>query len=229
MFRARHDEDFQTLRFLHSQFVQTKNYPAALLCLDLAFDSTLPSQGDAMIDPGPELSLHFAYFELLDLLRQEDSLDPGSMRQKVFAFRPHEDGRFFIPEKGFLYKVFATRPGIVQENGGCVVDHEELKRVLDHEIPEYIRFRAQQQHNTCCRKLGADPCILMVTRGECTRHDCQLQHTRPKKMAASWFNARVQSVLTEIRILNLAGFHPKGVIVYVLFRVSAQRSLTKSE
>ena len=200
-----------------------------MLFRSLAFDSTLPSQNNAMSDPTPELPLHFAYFELLDLLRREDSLDPGSMRQKVFAFRPREDDRFFVPENGFLHKIFATQLGVVQESGGCVVAHEELRRVLDHEIPEYIRFRAKQQHNACRRKLGPNPCMAMVTRGECTKRDCQFQHTRPEEMAVSWFNVPVQSVLTEIRILNLAGFHPKRVIVYVLFGVSAQRSLTKSE
>ena len=229
MFRARHNEDFKTLRFLHPQFIRAKNYPAALLCLDPAFDSTLPSQDNATADPTSELPLHFAYFKLLDLLRREDPLDPGSIRQKVFAFRPREDDRFFVPENGFLHKVFVARPGIVQENGGCVVTHEELRRVLDHEVPEYIRLRARQQHNACRRKLGAGPCMAMVTKGKCTRYDCQFQHTRPEKMTASWFNVRIQSVLTEIRILNLAGFHPNGVILYVVFRVSAQRSLTKSE
>jgi hypothetical protein len=32
----------------------------------------------------------------------------------------------------------------------------------------------------------------------------------------SWFNACIRSVLMEIQILNLAGFHPKGVMTYVL-------------
>ena len=230
MFKARHDKDFKTLCFLHPQFVQTRDYPAALLCLDLAFDSTLPSQSNPRVDPGPELPLHFAYFGLLDLLRREDSLATGSMRQKVFAFQPREDDRFFVPENVFLWhKIFATRPGIAQESGGCVVAHEELRRVLHHEIPEYIGIRAKQQHDACRRKLGTDPCMVMVTRGECTRHDCQFQHPRPEKMTGNWFNARVQSVLMEIRILNLTGFHPKGVVVYVLFQMSAQRGLTKSE
>ena len=229
MFKARHDEDFKTLCVLHPQFIRAKNYPAALLCLDLAFNSTLPSQDGATVDPGPELPLHLTYFELLDLLRREDSLDPGSMRQKVFAFQPREDDRFSVPENGFLHRIFATRLGIVQENGGCVIAHEELRRALNFEISEYIRVRARQQHNAYRRKLGADPCMGMVTKGECTRNDCHYQHIRPEKMTVSWFNTRIQSVLTEIRILNLTGFHPEGVIVYVLLRIFAQQSLTKSE
>ena len=216
MFRARHKGDFKPLRFLHALFIQAEDYPAALLCLDLIFPSTLPLQGTTIIDPGPDLLLHFAYFQLLDRLRREDCLDPGSMRQKVFAFQSREDDRFFIPAKGFLHKIFALRLETVQEQGGCVVTHDELRRVLDQEIPEYIHLRAKQQHNAYHRKLGSVPCVTMVTVGECPRKDCQFQHTRPEEMTTSWFNARIRSVLLEIRILNLAGFHPKGVIMCAL-------------
>ena len=212
MFRARHEDDFKTLQFLHPRFTQAENCAAALLCLDPTFFSTLPPQGTATVDHGPNLLLHFTYFELLDRLRREDLLDPGSMRQKVFAFQSHEDGKFFIPANSFLHTVVEPGPETAQEQGGLVITHEELGRVLDREIPEYIRLRAKQQHAAYCRRLGSHPCMGVVIRGECSREDCQLQHS---KMTVSWFNARVRSVLMEIQILNLAGFHPKSVIMCV--------------
>ena len=213
MFRARHKGDFKTLQFLHPQFTQAENYAAALLCLDPTFVSTLSLQGTTTVDHGPELLLHFTYFELLDRLRREDLLDPGSMRQKAFAFQSREDDRFFIPGNSFLHAVFAPRPDTVQEQGGCIVTHEELRRVLDREIPEYIHLRAKQQHNAYRRKLGSYPCMAMVTRGECSMQDCQFQHP---EITVGWFNSCIQSVLMEIRVLSLAGFHPKGVITCVL-------------
>lgn len=215
MFRARYNSDSKTLCSLHPQFIKAKNYPAALLCLDQTFSSTLPLHGTAVVDPGPAISLNFAYFELLDRLRREDNLDPGSMRQKIFAFQTREDDRFFIPTNSFLHIVFSLKPDALQEKGGCIVTHQELKHALDREIPEYIRLRAKDQHNAYRRKLGADPCIPMATRGECSKQDCPFQHIRPEKITAAWFNARVRSVLTEIRLLNLTGFHPRGVIVFV--------------
>ena len=218
MFRARLDSDFNTLRSLHSHFIQTENHPAALLCLDPTFMSTLPQQGILTADPGPELSLHFSYFELLDRLRREGSLNPGSMRQKVFAFQSRESDRFFVPINCFLYAVFAPRQETVQEKDGCVVAHEELRRVLELEISDYIHLRAKNQHRAYRRRLATDPCLAFVARGEyseCSRRDCQFQHIRPEKMTISWFNARIRSVLMEIRILNLAGFHSKGVILCV--------------
>ncbi|KAF9647525.1 hypothetical protein BDM02DRAFT_3187952 [Thelephora ganbajun] len=214
MFRARHKGDFEALRVLYPQFIEAENYAAALLCLDLTFIPTLPPHGVAIVDAESELSFHLAYFELLDRLRREDRLDSGSMRQKVFAFQPREDDRFFIPANSFLRAVFIPKPDIAQEKGGCVVTHEELRHTLDREIPEYIYLRAKQQHNTYRRRLGAAPCLMMVARGECPKPDCQFQHIRPERITASWFNARIRSVLMEIRILNLAGFHPKGVIVH---------------
>ena len=210
MFRARYQNDFKTLRSLHPQFIQAENYPAALLCLDPTFISTLPRHGTTIVDPGPEFTLHFIYFELLDRLRREDHLGPGSMRQKIFAFQPREDDRFFIPTSSYLYTVLTSRSDTAQEKGGCIVTHEELKRTLDEKIPQYIHSRATQQHNAYRRKLGIDPCMTMATRGECSRQECQFQHIRPEKMTASWFNARIRSVLMEIRILNLAGFRFKG-------------------
>lgn len=216
MFRARHRADSKILRVLHPKFVKAKNYPAALMCLDSAFASTLPLQGAPPADPGPDLRLHFAYFELLDRLRREDSLNTGSIRQKVFAFQPREDDRFFVPANSFLYMTFLSRPDTMQEKGGCVVTHEELRRTLGREIPEYIRLRAKEQNNAYRRRLGATPCLTMVTKGECPKVDCQFQHVRPEKMTAGWFNARIQLVLTEIQILNLAGFHPPGAILCVL-------------
>lgn len=168
-----------------------------------------------MVDPGPELLFHFTYFELLDRLRREDCLDTGSILQRVFAFQPREDDRFFIPANSFLHAVFLSKPDTRQEKGGCVVTHEELRRVLDHEIPEYTRLRAKQQNNAYRKRLGAAPC-LTTGKGECTRQGCQLQHIRPEKITADWFNARIRLVLTEIQILNLASFHPPGVILCVL-------------
>ena len=216
MFKARYKADFKTLRILHPKFVGAENYSSALLCLDPIFTSTLPTQGAPIADHGPDLSFHLAYFELLDRLRREYSLDADSVRQKVFAFQPREDDRFFIPANSFLHVVFMPKTDTVQEKGGCVVTHEELRRVLDREIPDYIRLRAKQQNNAYRRRLGAAPCLTAVTRGDCSKADCQFQHLRPEKITASWFNTRVRLVLKEIQILNLAGFHPMGVIVCVL-------------
>lgn len=185
------------------------------MCLDSAFTSTLPPQGVPIANPEPELILHFTYFELLDRLRREDCLDTGSIRQKVFAFQQREDDRFFIPANSLLHAVFISKPDATQEKRGCVVTHEELRRVLDHEIREYTYLRAKQQNNAYRKRLGAAPCLATM-KGECMKPDCQLQHIRPDKMTADWFNARIQLVLTEIQILNLAGFHPQGAILCVL-------------
>ena len=219
MFRARHTADFKTLRDLYPKFVRAKNHSAALMCLDSTFTSTLPRQGVPTIDSSPELLLHFTYFELLDRLRREDSLDTGSIRQKVFAFQPREDedDRFFIPANNFLHVVFISKPDTAQEKGGCVVTHEELRRVLDYEIPEYTRLRAKQQNNAYRKRLGVPPCLTMVAKGGCPKPDCQLQHIRPEKITADWFNTRIRLVLMEIQILNLAGFYPTGVILCVFY------------
>jgi hypothetical protein len=216
MFRARHRGDFKTLHFLHPQFIRAENYPAALLCIDPTFISTLPTHGTTTVDPGPELLLHFAYFELLDRLRREDQLDPGSMRQRIFAFQSREDDRFFIPTNSYLHMIFAPRSDTVQEKGGCIVTHEELKRTIDHEIAKYIHLRAKQQHNAYRWRLGFDPCIAIATWGECSRPDCQFQHIPPGKTLGTWFNARIRYVLMEIQILNLAGFRYKGIFTCVI-------------
>ena len=215
MFRARYKADFKRLRILHRKFTRAGNYSAALLCLDPTFASTLPLQGTPTVDPGPELSLHSAYFELLDRLRREDRLDAGSIRQKVFAFQPRQDDRFFVPANSFLYTIFQSSPNAAQEMGGCIVTHEELRHVLNRKISDYIYLRAKQQHNAYRRRLGTAPCLAMVARGECPKADCQFQHLRPEKITVDWFNARIRLVLTEIQILNLAGFHPLGVILCV--------------
>jgi hypothetical protein len=215
MFRARYNSDSKTLCALHPQFLKAKNYPAALLCLDQTFSSTLPQHGTTVVDPGPGISLNFAYFELLDRLRREDHLDPGSIRQKIFAFQSREDDRFFIPTNSFLHIVFALKPDALQEKGGCIVTHEELKHTLDREIPEYIRLRAKDQHNAYRRKLGAIP-VSQWQQGENARNrTANSSISGPRRSQSAWFNARIQSVLTEIRILNLTGFHPRGVIMCV--------------
>ena len=216
MFGARHQADFKTLRALHLKFIAAENYSAALLCLDPVFTSTLPLQGSQTVDPELDLSLHFTYFDLLDRLRREDRLDAGSIRQRVLAFQPRQDDRFFIPVNGFLHAVFALRPDTVQEKGGCIVTHEELRHVLDRKIADYIHLRAKQQHSAYRGRLGTTPCLTMVALGECKRVGCRFQHLRPERITVGWFNARVLLVLKEIRILNLAGFRPKGVILCVL-------------
>lgn len=215
MFRARHETDFKTLRLLHLKFIEAENYSAALLCLDPIFASTLPPHGSLTVDLELDLSFHFTYFELLDRLRREDRLEAGSVRQKVFAFQPHQDDRFSIPANSFLHGVFIPDPDTAQEKGDCVVTHEELRRTLDREVPKYINLRAKKQNNAYHGRLGVVPCLTMVARGECSRADCKFQHLRPEKITIDWFNARIRLVLKEIQILNLAGFHPLGVILYV--------------
>jgi len=185
------------------------------MCLDPIFTPTLPPQGASVVNHGPDLSFHFAYFELLDHLRREYSLDADSVRQKVFAFQKRPDDRFFIPANTFLHAGFVSKTDIVQEKGGCVVTHEELRRVLDYKIPDYVRLRGKQQNDAYRRRLGAAPCLTMITRGDCPKADCQFQHLRSEKITAAWFNDRVQLVLKEIQILNLAGFHPIGAIMCV--------------
>lgn len=229
MFRARYKGDFETLLFLHTHFIQSENYPAALLCLDPAFVSTLPAHGTTIVDPGPELSLHLSYFKLLDRLRRGDQLYPGSMRQMIFGFQSREDDRFFIPANSYLYTVLSPRSDAAQEKGGCVATHEELKGTLNDEIPKYIYLRAKEQHNAYRRRFGINTCMAMVARGECPRQDCQFQHIRPEKMTNSWFNARIRSVLMEIRILNLTGFPFKGIFAYVLTSLHPYQMLTLRE
>ena len=213
MFRARHKADFKTLRVLHLKFIGVKNYPAALLCLDPIFTSTLPLQGTPTVDLEPDLSFHFAYFDLLDRLKCEDRLDVGSVRQKVFAFQPREDDRFFVAANSFLYAALILKPDTMQVKGGCIVTHEELRHVVDLKILDYIHLRAEQQHGAYRGRLGATPCLTMVATGECQKAGCLFQHLQPEMITVGWFNARINLVLKEIRILNLAGFRLKGVIV----------------
>ena len=138
------------------------------------------------------------------------------MRQKIFAFQPREDDRFFVPTDSYLYKVFTSGSETLRGEKGYVVTHEELKHTLDREIPEYIRLRAREQQKAYRRRLRFDPCMEMLTGSECSNQDCQFQHIRPDQMTVSWFNARVRSVLMEIRILNLTGFRFKGIFTCVL-------------
>ena len=182
-----------------------------------------------MVDHGPDLSFHLTYFELLDRLRREYSLDAGSIRQKVFAFQLRQEDRFFVPANSILHAAFMSNAGIVPEKGGCVVTHEELRRVLDQKIPDYIRLRGKQQNDAYQRRLGASPCLMMVARGECPRSDCQFQHLRPEQITVDWFNSRVRLVLKEIQVLNLAGFHPLGVVQWVSHSSGPYKILTLYE
>jgi len=182
-----------------------------------------------MVDHGPDLSFHFAYFELLDHLRREDSLGAGSVRQKVFAFQPRQDDRFFVPVNNILHAVFVPNADIVQEKGGCLVTHEELRHALDRKIPDYIRLRGKQQNDAYRRRLGVSPCLMMVARGECSRTDCQFQHLRPEQITVDWFNSRVRLVLKEIQILNLADFHHLPVVQWVSHSLGPYQILTLCE
>lgn len=229
MFRARHKADLKTLRDLHLKFVEVENYPAALLCIDPVFSSTLPAYGAPLADPGPEISFHSAYFELLDRLRREDSLDVGSFRQRVLALQPRQDDRFFIPVNSFLHAALVLKSDTLQEKGGCVVTHEGLRRVVSREVRDYIRLRAKQQHNAYRRRLGATPCLTMLAGGGCSEAGCRFQHLRPEKITVGWFNARIRLILKEIQILNSAGFHPPGVILYASPRPEPHTILTLHE
>ncbi|KAF9642213.1 P-loop containing nucleoside triphosphate hydrolase protein, partial [Thelephora ganbajun] len=160
MFQAIRRADRVALRTLSKTFIGTGNNPAALLCLDHAFSSTLNLRDLSLVEIQALLSLYLDYIRLLDKFLRDESLAKGSNHQRLFGFQPLEENRYLVPKRTLLHGKLANQSGLGgQSTEGYRCGFDELRRGIVHIIKSRISDRTKIQNDACCDVHEFAPCL----------------------------------------------------------------------
>jgi len=209
-----------SLPALAETFFETKNDPATLLCLDHFFSSP-PRMRNLPPDKVEATLYHYLdYIHLLKNLRRDNSLAPGSARQRLFGFQVLGYNRYLVPEQSSLHKILANQSGSGERStDGQRCSHDELCQSINHFISNRTFRRTKIQDETFRDAYKFSPCPQSLVQKECSpskkTEPCTFQHVRPRELTADWYHARLRLILLQFRILDSACYDDLDVKKYV--------------
>jgi hypothetical protein len=220
MFEAIRRGDRVGLRTLAKTFIGTGNDPAALLCLDHVFLSSLKLRNLPLAEVHALLSLYLDYIRLLNKFRRDESLVQGSNHQKLFGFQVLGK-RHLVPRHTVLHEKLTNRSDLRGEGaGGYGCNYDELRQGIIQLIRSRINDRTEIQNATCRDVHGFAPCLQLLVQKECNppegKGTCTFHHIRPEQLTVDWYRARIRLILLQFRILNSACYCDWDVRKYVL-------------
>jgi len=220
MFKAIQRTDRAHLRALAETFFQMKNDSAALLCLDHLFSSPLRLRNLPLDKVEASLDLYLDYLYLLNKLRREESLAPGSARQRLFRFQVLGYSRYLVPKQSSLYKKSRNQSSSRKESTeGHECDYDELCRSINHFISNRALNRTKIQDDAFRDVHRFSPCPQSLVQRKCSPPEgmepCPFQHVQPEELTADWYHARLRLILLQLQILNSAGYDDLDVKKYV--------------
>lgn len=217
MFEAIQRGDHASLRTLAKKFIETRNDPAALLCLDHVFSSPPSFQRLPHVDVHATLSLYLEYIRLLNRFWRDDSLAEGSKHQKLFGFQALGEDRYLVPKHTLVYEIL-TGDAIASE--GSENEHActygELTCGIVELISRRIHDRTELLDNACWGVHGFSPCLPLIVRGQCKYGEsCEFQHVQQDQLTVEWYHMRIRLLLLHFQILNSARYYRWIVLKYV--------------
>ena len=221
MFKAIQRTDRASLRALAESFFETRNDSAALLCLDHFFSSPLRLRNLPLDKVEATLYLYLDYVHLLKNLRRDNSLAPGSARQRLFLFQVLGYNRYLVPKQSSLYNKSGNQSGSRKgSTEGHECDYDGLCRSINHFISNRTLNRTKTQDDTFREVHRFSPCPQSLVQKKCSppkgMEPCPFQHVQPEELTAGWYHARVRLILLQLQILNSAGYDDLDVKKYVL-------------
>jgi len=218
MFEAVQRADHKSLRTLAKTFIETRNDPAALLCLDHVFSSPPKPRHLSHADIHASLSLYLEYIRLLDRLWRDNSLAEDSKHQRLFGFQVLGEDRYLVPKHTLVHEKLTKQFGSSEESvDGRTCSYDELSWGIIQLISGRICYRTELLQSVCWETHGFSPCLRLIVRGHCEwGESCKFQHVQPEHLTVEWYNSRVRLILLQFQILNLARFYPWSVVKYVL-------------
>ena len=206
MFQAIKRADHAALRMLAKVFIGTKNYPAALLCLDHLFSSPLGLQNLPLSEVHALLSLYHTYISLLNKFQRDQSLANDSNHQRLFGFQTLGENRWLVPKHSLLHSKLADWSGSTVDGYECGFD--ALRRGINLILESRIHNRTRTQNEACCGVHGFSPCLRLLTQEKCDlvneQELCTFQHIKPEGLSVDWYYTRLHLILLQFQILESA-------------------------
>ena len=222
MFEAIKRADHASLRALAKVFVEVRNDPAALLCLDHVFSSPPTLRQLSYADVHVPLSLYLEYIRLLDRFRRDGSLAEGSKHQRLFGFQVLGEDRYLAPKHTLLHEILA-KESATSERSADGHSYDELTWSILQLISSRIFYRTEFLNGACRDVYGFSPCLNFMVRGQCKRGEsCGSLHIQRDDLTVEWYHMRIRLILLQLQILNSARYYPWPVVKYVAEPLSLQ-------
>ena len=217
MFEAIQPIDHTRLLVLAKMFINARNDPAALLCLDYVFTSPFSLRELSYTDIHALLSLYLEYVRLLDRFYRDDSLAEGSKHQRLFGFQVLGEDRYLVPKHTRVYEILAKQFGTGEESTDeYTCTYKEITLGIVQIISGRIINRTEFLNNACRNVHGFSPCLPFMVRGQCKWGEaCDSKHIEQDQFTVEWYHARIRLILLQLQILNLARHYPWPVLKYV--------------
>ena len=217
MFEAIQRLDHTSLRVLAKTFIEARNDPAALLCLDHVFASPLRLRQLSYADIHTLLSLYLEYVRLLDRFYRDGSLAEGSKHERLFGFQVLGEDRYLAPKHTLVYEILTGQSGTDEEStDGHTCTYNKITWGIVQLISRRTFNRTEFLNNVCRELHGFSPCLNFMVRGQCKRGEsCDFQHIQQDDFTVEWYHARIRLILLQLQILNLARYYPWPVLKYV--------------
>ena len=214
MFEAIQRIDHARLRVLAKTFINARNDPAALLCLDYVFTSPLRLRKLSYADIHALLSLYLEYVRLLDRFYRDDSLAEGSKHQRLFGFQVLGEDRYLAPKHTRVYEILTGQSGTDEESAdGYTCTYNDINWGIVQLISRRTFNRTEFLNNACRDARGFSPCLSFMVRGQCKLGEsCDFQHIPPDHFTIEWYHARIRLILLQLQILNLTRYYPWPVL-----------------
>ena len=221
MFKAIQHTDHTSLRTLAKTFIRTGNDPAALLCLDHVFSSSLKLRHLPLVELQASLSLYLDYIRLLNKFSNVKSLAKGSNHQRLFGFLVLDEHRYLVPKDTLLYERLTNRStSSGKSTDGHSCDYDDLSRGIVQLISNRIRSRTGDQNSACREVHGFSPCLHLLVQKKCNppeeKGPCTFQHIQPGQLTVEWCHARLRLILLQFQILDSARYYSRNRTKYVL-------------
>ena len=214
MFKAIQGADRTSLRTFAKSFIETGNYPAALLCLDHVFSTPLKLHNLPLSEVQTLLCHYLDYVRLLNKFRSAQGLN----HHKLFGFQVLGEDRYLVPRNTVLHDKLG---GSSRKNAdGYTCGSDELRRGIVQFIESRISDRTKIQNDACRDVHGFSPCLRFLVERRCDSPkgdgSCTFQHIQPEQLTVDWYHSWLRLILLQFQILNLARGHDLHSARYVL-------------
>ena len=206
MFSAIYEGRLGVLSDLGEAFLDIDNTAAAVLCIDLYFNTT-EIQFDNMDhqEIGDCLHKFLKYARILQHLSCDMRPCSNSTIRKLFAIsRTDSEELFLVPPQSYLFLKCSGEEQGTRSERGITLTRWCLEKIIKEELQDYLRKMVLEQVADLGRIRSLRPCITSAALGSCRRDECQQFHVdrRSSEKGSTLYNRLLRVHVLQILIFN---------------------------
>jgi hypothetical protein len=205
MFRYIGSSDVAKLSELAPELHETSSNVYAFICFDHSLSLLAAADGTtAYKDVSSIFRVFPRYHRHLSIDIRPDSAPPADHNyERVFGFR-YLEKNVLLPKSTFLYRCASQNNQLSKEvhEDGFIIAEEEFSAFFTASLSNRTRQRVYEAVEKA-QKFA--PSLSFTTRRECRKihRDSFCLHIGPHDATLSWYNARIESLMLQCRMLQI--------------------------